>query len=373
MTDGRPGWDLGRVMESARHELQRMRESAEAWAELRYERATGADGYDCDRNATRRATVLWALQYDRRPEDLALVRWLAEQEAVCRRKAPFQGLTETTELAGFLLAEYRQPEDVWLQFTIKRANFDTWCGYDREYLFAAGTDKTMDLVRSSTHPFRDEVLELSTVSEEDLPEWSESKRSLFPADPSDEDPLTWIDRAEMTGDLPLARRLLDEWAANRPRDRDTLSQLRYRLTDLAAFAEAAAAQRELVAFAESAWDRASAWQDLAELERRSGDHEAAWAALVECGRALDDVPDWTEVGLGRSYIDELFTLAAEAGPPVATEAFAVADRHAPDFPELPLVILQAAVAAATRVGDQARATHYDSLATAEQHRLDTLL
>ncbi|MFC4066697.1 hypothetical protein [Actinoplanes subglobosus] len=359
-------------MENARHELGRMRESPEAWRELRYEQTTGADGYDCDRNATRRATVLWALQYDRRPEDLALVRWLAEQEAVCRRKAPFQGLTETTELAGFLLAEYRQPEDVWLQFTIKRANFDTWCGYDREYLFAAGTDKTLDLVRSSTHPFRDEVLELSTVSDDDLPDWAAGKRSFFPADPSDEDPLTWVDRAEMTGDLRLARSLLDEWAADRPRDRDTLSELRYRLTGLGAFAEAAAVQRERLAFAESAWDRASAWQDLAALERQSGDHLAAWTALIECRHALRDVDDWTEVGLGRNYIEELFALAAAAGPPVSADAFVEAERNAPDFPDLPLVILQAATAAATNVGDPARAAHYAELAAAEQRRIDAL-
>jgi hypothetical protein len=357
-------------MESARRELQRMRESPEAWRDLRYERATGDDGYDFDGNATRRAPVLWALQYDRRPDDLDLVRWLADQEATCRREAPFQGLTEVTELAGFLLAEYRRPEDVWLQFTIKKANFDTWCAYDREYLFAGGTGETLDLVRSSTHPFRDEVLELSTVSEDDLIEWAEHKRAAFPTDPADEDPLTWIDRAELIGDRPLARKLLDEWASVRPRDRDTLTQLRYRLADLGAFPEAAAAQRELLVHAESDWDRASAWQGLAGLERRAGDHDAAWAALRECGQALLGVPGWTEFGLGRTYVQELFLLAGAAGEPLATRAFTEADHHARIVPRIPLVVLRAATEAAAHVGDRPATDHYRRLAAAEQHRID---
>ncbi|AEB44452.1 hypothetical protein [Micromonospora maris] len=88
------------MIEEARRELERMRRSSVVWRELRYERATGADGYDCDGRAARRAAVLWALQYDRRAEDLPLVRWLAEQEAWCRREAPFQGLTEETELCS---------------------------------------------------------------------------------------------------------------------------------------------------------------------------------------------------------------------------------------------------------------------------------
>lgn len=56
------------MMEAARCELERMRGLSGVWQELRYERATGVDGYDCDRNAVHRAKVLWALQYDRRPD-----------------------------------------------------------------------------------------------------------------------------------------------------------------------------------------------------------------------------------------------------------------------------------------------------------------
>ncbi|WBC00141.1 hypothetical protein O7543_13935 [Solwaraspora sp. WMMA2080] len=364
-------------MEAARRDLDLMRESAAAWPQLRYEPATGADGYVYDRHAARRAALLWAMQYDRRADDLPLLRMLAEQEAVCRRSAPFQGLTEETELAGFLLAEHARVEDVWLHWQIKRANFDTWCGYDVEHLAAAGVQATVDFVRASVHPDRADVLERlldedgqPCVSEDDLVRWAENARSRFPADPADEDPLQWIERAKLIGDTGLARRWLDDWAAGRERDASTLGVLRYQLADLGTYALAAQAQRESLRYADTDWERASAWQSLAELERLAGDHRAAWQALGECRRALADVSGWTEVGLGRMYVEQLFLLACSADDELAGVVFAEADRQAGDVPRLPLVVLRAASDAADKAGDQARAEHYRRLRDAEQQRID---
>ncbi|MFF0153860.1 hypothetical protein [Micromonospora sp. NPDC005203] len=176
---------------------------------------------------------LWALQYGRRATDLSLVRWLARQEAQCRREAPFQGLTDETGLAGFLLAEHHQVEDVWLHWKLKRANFDTWCGYDGEHLFAAGVPATVTYVRDSGHAERDDVLAYlldqdgqPRVSEEGLAEWWRGERSRFPDDPIAEDPLTWIARAKLVGDQVLAREWLDRWAADRVNDQDAARRYR---------------------------------------------------------------------------------------------------------------------------------------------------
>ncbi|MEU8087077.1 hypothetical protein AB0B57_26110 [Micromonospora sp. NPDC049101] len=367
-------------MEAARRALERARSSSAGWHELRYARGTDADGQSCDENAGRRASVLWALQYDRRAGDLPLVRWLVGQEAQCRREAPFQGLTDETELAGYLLAEYRQVEDVWLHWEIKRANFDTWCGYDAEYLFAAGVSATVAFVRDSGHADRDDVLAYLVdqegepgVSEEGLAQWWGGTRSRFPGDPTAEDPLTWIARAKLVGEQVLAREWLDRWAVDRPRDRATLSQLRYELADLGAFAEAASAQRESLVFADNAWDAAPAWQSLAGLERQAGNHAAAWEALRECRRALHDVSGWTEVGLGRMYVEELFLLARSASAELAAVVFGEADRQARHVPRLPLVVLRVAVEAADRVGQQTAARRYRQLRDAEQLRIDVEL
>ncbi|WP_169804619.1 hypothetical protein [Micromonospora maris] len=260
---------------------------------------------------------------------------------------------------------------------MKRANFDTWCGYDIEHLFAAGVQATVGFVRDSAHAERNDVLERLLdeagephVSEEDLAEWAQRERSRFPADPAAEDPLRWVQRAKLMGEGELARRWLDRWAAGRQRDKSTLSQLRYQLADLGAFAEAAKAQRESIQFADNPWDSASAWQSLAQLERQAGGHRAAWEALRACRRALDGVAGWTAVGLGRMYVEELFLLAGSADAELADVVFAEADRQARQVPGLPLVVLQAAAEAAGKIGNQARAEHYLKLRDAEQRRID---
>ncbi|PZS08818.1 MAG: hypothetical protein DLM55_07540 [Acidimicrobiales bacterium] len=367
-------------MNKARKELERARLDGSAHQELRYVAATSADGYTFDQNMVRRASVLWALQYDRRPEDLPLLRWLVQQEAICSREAPFQGLTEESKLAGFLLVEHRHVEDVWLHWELKRANFDTFCGYDLEYLLASGVSSTIEFVRSSTHTNRDAVLghlldgngqPKITDADLDLDLWLTHMRSWFPTDPGEEAPITWVDRAQLVGDLNAARRYLDQWADGRERDPAMLSQLRYRLAVLGDFAEAAGAQRELLSFTTNAWDRASAWCSLAELERQAGDHQAAWNGLSECAQSLSDVPDWQEYGLGRSYVEELFQLSLAADDELAKTAFAAAHRVASTVPRLPFVVLEAAAKAAARIGDQRQTEHYRALRDAERRRIDT--
>lgn len=146
-----------------------------AWQRLRYERAQ--DGEDA--NEAARGEVL---RDERTRADLPLLRFLVEQEALCRANS--QGLGEQAALAGFLLAEHRQVEDVWRHHAIKRANFDAGCAYDVEHLFAAGVRTTLDHVRASDHPDRDDVLELllrQHLDEDDVEEWFEHRREWFEA------------------------------------------------------------------------------------------------------------------------------------------------------------------------------------------------
>ncbi len=87
--------------------------------------------------------------------------------------------------------------------------------------------------------------------------------------------------------MPRARQDLERMRqAARERHPSTLRTLCHRLAQLGDFAEAARAQRELVAMSVGAWDTAGAWRKLAELERRAEDYPAAWTALRECQRVL---------------------------------------------------------------------------------------
>ncbi|MEJ2852660.1 MULTISPECIES: hypothetical protein [unclassified Saccharothrix] len=319
-----------------------------------------------DGDIENRPLVLWGLQYDLRPEDHDLVRTLAAAEAQDRADDDFQGHTDDTELTGFLLASYREVSDVWLHWDIKRANFDTWSGYDVEYLLAAGVAETLEFVRASDHPERDAVLErLADVGEVDLAKWWRRKQSWFPTNPADENPLTWSDRAAQLGRHDEARTWLDRWSEGRERNEETLTVLRGRYADLGAHAEAAAAQRDLLALARDAWGTASALHMLARYQRLAGRYDAAWSALRDCAVALENVPGWREVGLGRYYVEELFTLARDASGDLARTAFETADRAA--VPGLALVTLRIAAEAAAKLS--IREEHYRAARDAEAHRI----
>ncbi|CAL9519827.1 hypothetical protein SUDANB95_03777 [Actinosynnema sp. ALI-1.44] len=313
-----------------------------------------------------RALVLWGLQYDLRPEDGDLVRGLAAEEARDRADDDFGGHTDEAELAGFLLASFREVSDVWLHWDIKHANFDTWCGYDVEYLVSAGLTETLEYLRASEHPERDAVLErLADVGEVALATWWSHKRTWFPADPAAESPLTWSDRAARLGMTAEAHAWLARWSEGRERNEETLTVLRGRYADLGAHAEAAEAQRGLLAFARDPWAVASASQALAKHERLAGRHEAAWSALRDCAVALEDVPGWRGYGLGRHYAEELFALARDAPGDLARAAFEAADRA--DVPGLALVTLRVAADAAARLGTRAEA--YRAARDAEARRI----
>lgn len=115
--------------------------------------------------------------------------------------------------------------------------------------------------------------------------------------------------------------------------------MRHELADLGAFADAAWVQRESLPFAENDRDRA-------------------------CGRALEDVDDWRETGLGRQYAEELFLLTGMAGGELGRECSRRRTAGAVRWPRLPLVVLRAAAEAAGDV-----TTHWRELRDAEQRRI----
>lgn len=179
--------------------------SATDWSGLAYVLAKDADGHDADGNAGARALVLWAAQHDWRPADLALHRFLAEQEALCRGAAPFQGTSDEHELAGYLLARHRLVEDVWRQWRLKTANFDTSFAYDIEAVCAAGPAVTLAFVAAADHEDRDGLLARfaeNTPADDDVERYFARKARWFPAAA---DAALWDDRAETLEYLEAVR------------------------------------------------------------------------------------------------------------------------------------------------------------------------
>lgn len=131
-------------IEEIKNHLDQIKSSRKSWKAFSYEKDD--DGEDA--NYLKRYALAIELQYCYTPDDKELIKFLLEQEVLNRRNAPFQGLSISLTLLSYLLATYREPEHVWLFEQAKYANFDTYCGYDSEFIFSAGIEATCDYLEN---------------------------------------------------------------------------------------------------------------------------------------------------------------------------------------------------------------------------------
>ncbi|QIP88824.1 hypothetical protein GLX30_29995 [Streptomyces sp. Tu 2975] len=257
------------VLAPGRESLERMRSGVPgSWEEV------GAD-------AVLRAGVVRAAQYDRRADDLPLLRFLLERESTERTE-----WFEESRLAAVLVGLHGRAEDVPL---LRRAT-------GGEVTDAAGA---VDRART-----------------EDAEHYGQ--------DPSRQCEFTWIELARRQGRTEHARvaliRMLDDTGPDAAR----LKELSRALERLGDHAQAARAQFGLLSLQVTGWDRAAEAYVLARLERRNGDLRAARRALERAraavgldGAAPDEtVFEWHRRNLGRMITEqhlELVLAAVEAG------------------------------------------------------------
>jgi hypothetical protein len=181
---------------------------------------------------------------------LTLLRFLLRQEIACRQDA--RDMDSDLTLAGFLVAEHRQVEDLWLHWTARNIDSDTAFGYDLDHLLAGGVAAAMETVRASSHPDRGRILEeiASGGYTDAVDEWLDQQRAMFPADLADEDLQSWAYYAARLGEHEASRLFITQWAGGEPRTARTLGTLQGCLAELGYFAEAVAVQKEAVAIRE---------------------------------------------------------------------------------------------------------------------------
>ncbi|GHE47708.1 hypothetical protein [Streptomyces capitiformicae] len=268
----RPLYDV--VLGPGREALERMRSGDRgAWEE-----ATA--------DPVLRAGVLRAAQYDRRYQDLPLLRFLLEHENSARTE-----WFEERRLAAVLVASYGRQADVPL-------------------LRSATTGQVTDRAGAV--------------------EWARAEEAKrYGRDVAAESEFTWIELAHRQGRVEHARVALIRMLDDTGPFADRLRELSGALERIGDHAQAARAQFGLLSLQDTAWDRASAAYVLARLERRKGDLAAAGRALVRARAAVgadgttrldagpdDPVRQWHRRGLGRLITEqhlELTLAAVEAG------------------------------------------------------------
>lgn len=363
-----------RLLREPRAALERARRDPATWTNLTFRAQDTGEGHVRDHNQAARFEVLLALQYDRRRQDLPLLRFLLREETAFHRQGAW-GMGSDLMLAGFLVAEHRQVEDLWLHWTAKNISFDTALGYHLYHLLTGGVAAAIETVQASSHPDRDRILgEIATGRHTDaaVNEWLDQQRALFPADPAAEDLQSWADDAARLGDREASRLFITEWAAGEPRTVRTLSTLQAQLAQLGYFAEAVAVQKEAVAIcgdSPGSSRMASALLGLVRLQRQAGQFTDARQSLRAAGRSLAGLPDWPWMGMWLSFVNEHFLLV-----PVAPDQHAgrrlldEADHHLRNAPEKWLRgVLDQAITAAEHLNDDGRRDRYRAMRDLVRH------
>ncbi|MEU1365360.1 hypothetical protein ABZ454_04415 [Streptomyces sp. NPDC005803] len=228
-----------------------------------------------------RAGVLRAAQFDRRHDDLPLLRPLLEAECAVRTER-----FEERRLAAVLVALHGQDEDVPLL---------------RSATTGAITDRAGAVAWARAEETRRYGRDIATASE-----------------------FIWTDLAHRQGRVEHARVALIRMLDDTGPDAALLRELSRALEGIGDHAQAARAQFNLLSLQDTASDRASEAYVLARLERRKGDLAAAGRALGRARAAVglggpppdEGVAGWHRRGLGRLITEqhlELTLAAAETG------------------------------------------------------------
>ncbi|QVQ50147.1 hypothetical protein J4H86_14385 [Spiractinospora alimapuensis] len=349
--------DPDQVLAPGRADLEKMRSDPSLWSELNYEEADGVEGYPVDGNGVRRAAVLWAAQYDRRPEDLDLLRHLLEQETINHQAAHLQGISDELRLAVYLVVRWIDSTDLKRIYEARFANFDTW--------FALSGIPLGDLSRPGREPVWDPA---------GIRRWvKEIGDVAFPKRIEEETEAEWARRARVQGMAAEAKAFLLRMLQTGPPDTGLLRFLQYELSRIGEFAEAAGVQRLLVARDNNRpYGTGSALCRLSELELRCGNLEDAWRSLRRCVASLENDEarklghrPWRQLGIARHVVAqhmEIVLASAEHYPGLAHEVVTSGAALLDELADAPPALLALACDAALSLSLRSMADRYDQRA-----------
>lgn len=362
-------------------DVEHLRSHSAAWKQFAYLECEEEEHSTYDGNADVRQRLLLLLQHDRQDSDAELVRYLFTNEIIAAENDSFQGCRESLILAACLLARFRDPEDAPLFARAKLANFDTTLGFPTEFIFFVGGDQTEQSIRLADGELWDHFSALfdPAIPTDDLTsvklnQWWQQICEDYPDSEEQEHLFALFERAMAFNDRDLAMQYLEEWADQERESESKHRHLMSEYTRLGDFTTAANMATRILEHAKSHWDRASALRDIVTLQRRAGDFSQSLNAARQLEETFGKFDNWTEVGLGRMAIHDMFELSlTHPELSAAREAFLIADRCLQRSRQLALIGLEAAAKAAQRCGFADEAERYNHLATAERERIDAML
>jgi len=372
------------MLEAYQSLLTRLRQDESAWPEVAHHAIYHEDERMEDPHYRQRYGLLLCLQYDRRDEDDALVRYLLQEESKSRLNDPFQGESSAVLLAAYLLSCRRQIGDVWLLWQAKSANFDTFCAVDTMYLFAAGIGETLDYLKASDRSEASDLLQFlfhdpanpAIPTAEELEQFWQQKQQAYPTDPSQEDPLTLARRAWELDQIEEGRRWLDRWQAQQPGTERTLHTLMYTRGMLGQPAQALVCANRLLEMAGTdVWKQASAQFEAGRRAVEAAEFEQAWKMLEQTVKGFQMHPERHFLGQHIATLELALNIGQAAPPEHPLRHKALQQTHAlieQGF-STSYNILKGMSDLAGALEETVLARRYQDLAAAERRRIDRRL
>ncbi|MGP4716458.1 hypothetical protein ACTXGL_07450 [Psychrobacter sp. T6-6] len=348
------------------------------WQQLAYSPSTfmSDDGYDVsyDKQAKARYALLIELQYDLQAQDEALVRYLFTQDILNHQEGSIWGVSDALVLNAYLLASFKNPDDIPLFYNAKHSNFDASFVIDNEFMFYALEDKTGRFIKNNFPEIYDDLQELysqySCASA--LEEWWTQLSSNYPKQEADEHLYTLYQRHLYLDNYELAKKYLEAWNETTPDSVNKQNTLKHAYTELKEYLKVIELLKEELAASDSHWDSISCYRDLLDFYIKTEQSENA-SKTVDCiDKELEEFSDWKNVGLGRMTIEKIFEFSLLAdNTAFGIKAFNIAYKWLRKIKyDLSYVGLDTALKAANKYHLTIQANKLEKLLMAVQYRTE---
>lgn len=359
-------------------QLSLYRRDKTLWQQLAYSPSTfmSRNGYDVsyDKQAKARYALLIELQYDLQAQDEALVRYLFTQDILNHQEGSIWGVSDALVLNAYLLASFKNPDDIPLFYNAKHSNFDTSFVIDNDFMFYALEDKTERFVKDNLPEIYDHLQELysqySCASA--LEEWWTQLSSNYPKQEADEHLYTLYQRHLYLENYESAKNYLEAWNETTPDSVNKQSTLKHAYTELKEYLKVIELLKEELAASDAHCDNVSCYRGLLDFYTRTEQSENALSTINCIDKELKQFSDWKNVGLGRMTIEQIFEFSLSTDNPVlGIKAFDIAYKWLRKIQYgISYVGLDTALKAANKYDLTIEAQKLEKLLVAEQHRIE---
>jgi hypothetical protein len=299
------------MLEKYQQILDNVRKNPKEWQQFAFQLRRNLEGYVRDVNALKRYQLLIAIQHDLMKGDEDLLVYLFRQEVDMHTEPTIQGLSASLSLNAYLLSIFGNPKNLPLFIAAKTANFDTHCGFDREFLVCLNLQITYKQVKKLSKGWQDKFFEYFDTNKEKAKltpkqweAWRDAKDKQYIIGLGNKTLEQEIYLAEQLQENDIKSQKITEWIAQQTQWTEE------NLTIWASYERSRKnvkgqieAHEKRIAFKITDWDKAVQYQILAELYLSIKSPDAAWQVLKEGIVFLENIQDWGQVNLGRFFVE----------------------------------------------------------------------